>query len=285
MPTEGKPMSPGRDIPAAHVTDAVLARSTMDRLTSTAPPGPRGHRLPARHLPRSCRGRRSESEAGVRWTLSGGPVLVATRGRITLASDTRSPVRPRRRFMSLDTAGGRRSLDMQLRCERRPRVPESFRVMSSTAVLSRTLRRVALSVMVVAGLIAMHGLASTGGVPTCFGDPRLPTSGVSATDSPTATAVGSPSMQRADPAPPHPHSLAEHTAPETAADSMGVACVATIPRLVGVSNPLLSGFVALVALCLAVACSNARRFGRWRRRRPRPGSGMEILHLKCVLRT
>ncbi|PND50540.1 hypothetical protein CQZ88_18870 [Rhodococcus sp. ENV425] len=61
--------------------------------------------------------------------------------------------------------------------------------------------------------------------------------------------------------------------------------MATILRLVGVSNLLLSGFVALVAWCLAVACSNARRFGRWRRWRPRPGSGTEILHLKCVLRT
>ncbi len=158
--------------------------------------------------------------------------------------------------------------------------------MSSTAAVSRTLRLVTLSVMVVAGLIAMHGLANSGGMPACFGDPRLPASDVQAADSPHTTAVALTSVHAADPASSPAPSPGAHTTPAPAHASMTAACVATVPRLSGVPHPLLIGLFALVALRIAAACgNNVAGHRRWRQWRPPPASGVELLHLKCVLRT
>ena len=166
-----------------------------------------------------------------------------------------------------------------------PHTLERSREMSSTAAVSRTPPLVVLSVMGVAGLIAMHGLANSGGMSACFGDPRLPASDVQAADPPQTTAVALASVHRADPAASPAPSPGAHTAPAPADASMSAACVATVPRLMGVPNPLLIGLLVLVALCVAVACGNTGGLGRWRQWRPPPASGVELLHLKCVLRT
>ncbi|MBM4468112.1 hypothetical protein GS502_01040 [Rhodococcus hoagii] len=149
--------------------------------------------------------------------------------------------------------------------------------MSSTAALSRMRGGVLISLIIVVGLFAMHGLVGSSGVSACHGDP-----GFVVADSPAVSASS------ADPAGSvhHPtRSTGAVVEPASAMEFAGSTCVSTLPRLVAVSNPLLIGFVALVVLCGGIGYRSLQRYYRWDQWLAPPSSGVAVLRLKCVLRT
>ncbi len=147
--------------------------------------------------------------------------------------------------------------------------------MSSTAALSRMWGGALLSVIIVVGLLAMHGLTGSGGVGACHGD-----RGLVAADSPAAESMDpAASMHHTT----HPAGVVSE--PASAMEIAGAACVAVLPRLVAVADPLLIGLVALAVFCGGIGVGCFRRHHRWDRWRAPPVSGVEVLRLKCVLRT
>ncbi|QBJ96011.1 hypothetical protein ERC79_08525 [Rhodococcus sp. ABRD24] len=135
--------------------------------------------------------------------------------------------------------------------------------MSLTAALTRMWAGALISLVILVGLLAMHGLASTGSTGACHGNPAL-------------AVADSPAVDH--------HGPAARSAPAT--EFAGATCMATLPRLVGVSNPLLIGFIALALLGSSIGLSSLlQSYCRWGQWRAPPTSGVQVLRLECVLRT
>ncbi|WP_433611961.1 hypothetical protein [Prescottella agglutinans] len=157
--------------------------------------------------------------------------------------------------------------------------------MSSTAALPRTWGGVLISLVILAGLFAMHGLAGSETASACHGAPGFAASAAPAADHPGTAALPASAMDPAGSAHHRPDSAGVVVEPVSAMEFAGATCVATLPRLVAVSNPLLIGFVALAALGGGLGYGSLQRCCRWDHRRAPPSSGVHVLRLKCVLRT
>ncbi|WP_127954696.1 hypothetical protein [Rhodococcus xishaensis] len=167
--------------------------------------------------------------------------------------------------------------------------------MSFLSPLIRSWRRAVICLVLLTGLLTMHGLANAatntaGGTNVCPGASTvLPIPGPdssSGTALPKKAAVDSETayLEKEHPST-SPRSISQGAGPATAMEMSGESCVATLPRQAAAVSPLMLGFLVLVALGASAESAKGQARTHPETRRGPPSSGVDVLRLKCVLRT
>ncbi|RVW02306.1 hypothetical protein EF834_11875 [Rhodococcus spongiicola] len=139
--------------------------------------------------------------------------------------------------------------------------------------------------MLLTGLLTMHGLA-TDGINTAGGTTACPGgSAVLPTSEPDSSGETAPVSVRVGAEPATAAAPGAAAAPGTEMEMSGESCVATLPRQAAAVSPLMLGFVVLVALGASAGSAHAPGRGRPETWRGPPSPGIDVLRLKCVLRT